>query len=157
MLFMCFLCYSFAFDVQITTLQFVSPVTQKLFNLDKEWKKYWKMFDDKQKSSPTLNPNTFFQTIDFSSMCQHNLIQKHNSHFSQHHHKSHTFQPFTLDTFHAKVCNFKSNTNKWKWPQWITPNHQFMPLAIVCDWIIGTKFCFIFHILQIRWMATICM
>jgi hypothetical protein len=34
-----------------------------------------KMFDDKQESSQALNPNTFFQTIDFSSMCQQNFIQ----------------------------------------------------------------------------------
>jgi hypothetical protein len=50
-------------------------MTQKIFNLDKEWKKYGKMFDDRQESSQALNPNTFHQTIDFSSMCQHNFIQ----------------------------------------------------------------------------------
>jgi hypothetical protein len=28
------------------TLQFVCPMTQELFNLVKEWGKYWKMFCD---------------------------------------------------------------------------------------------------------------
>lgn len=48
-LFQCFLCCSFTFDVIFffVTLQFVHPTTQKSLNLAKELAKYWKVFDGK--------------------------------------------------------------------------------------------------------------
>jgi hypothetical protein len=46
-LFQCFLCCSFTFDIKFFfgTLQFVHPMTQ--LNLAKELGKYWKVFDGK--------------------------------------------------------------------------------------------------------------
>jgi hypothetical protein len=46
---MCFLCCFFISDALRTFLafKFAYPMTQKLFNLVKEWKKYWKMFGDR--------------------------------------------------------------------------------------------------------------
>jgi hypothetical protein len=48
-LFLCFLHCFFISKAESTfvTLQFAHPITQKSLNLDKELKKYWKMFDDK--------------------------------------------------------------------------------------------------------------
>jgi hypothetical protein len=68
-LFLCFLGCSFTADTQTLSvdLQFVHPMTHKSLNLVEEWKKYWKVLNDKYKFGDEQFYPTFYWTtlVDF--------------------------------------------------------------------------------------------